>query len=133
MPIDHGAPPKIPTALLPYQSYTEDPKWQIRFTAMWCGALGLFVVLASPRALRPSNLRHALRPSRLLGVRLRGVYEPVPNEPQIVGNVKDGGTEKPRREEGSPLKTIGRVLDGVRLWSLPGIPLNVGQSAFFLY
>ncbi|KAF7354432.1 Iron reductase [Mycena venus] len=125
MSVDHGTPPSIPTDLLPYESYTEDPKWQIRFTAMWCAALGLCVVLAAPRALRLSNLKQALNPRRLLGVRVRGEYEAVPSEPEIVG--REGRTEKPRREQGSVVRTIGRVLDSVRLWSLPGIPLNVGQ------
>jgi hypothetical protein len=54
-----------------------------------------------------------------------GDYEPVPSEPEMAGK-----EEKPRRVEGNAVKTVGRVLDSVRLWSLPGIPLNAGQSAF---
>jgi hypothetical protein len=46
--IDHGTPPSVPTALLPYESYTEDPIWQIRFTAMWCAALAFCVLLVAP-------------------------------------------------------------------------------------
>ncbi|KAF8174797.1 hypothetical protein K438DRAFT_1771378 [Mycena galopus ATCC 62051] len=38
-----------------------------------------------------------------------------------------GETEKPRREKGSPVTTVVRVLDSMRLCSLPWILLNVGQ------
>ncbi|KAJ7361090.1 iron reductase [Mycena albidolilacea] len=119
MSVDHGAPPIIPTDLLPYESYTEDPKWQIRFTAMWCAALGLGILLAAPRAFRLQNLQQ----TALLGVRVRGEYEEVPTqEPDTKLEPKTLEEEK-----GSPLKTMGRLLDSIRLWSLPGIPLNVGQ------
>ncbi|KAJ7925579.1 hypothetical protein B0H13DRAFT_2248863 [Mycena leptocephala] len=102
--IDHGTPPSIPTALLPYESYTEDPIWQTRFTAMWCAALAFCVLLAAPRALRLVSFRELWK-NGVWGVR--------------VGD--------PERDGGSAVLTAARVVDSVRLWSLPGITLNVGQ------
>ncbi|KAJ6566192.1 hypothetical protein B0H19DRAFT_1025025 [Mycena capillaripes] len=116
--IDHGAPPVIPTALLPYESYTEDPKWQTRFTAMWCAALGFAILLAAPRAFGLRTLRERLRVGGV-SVRGEGGYA-------VAATAIPAGKEM-AREEGSTLMTLGRVLDSVRLWSLPGIPLNVGQ------
>jgi hypothetical protein len=66
--IDHRTPPSVPTALLPYDSYTEDPIWQIRFTVMWCAALAFCVLLAAPRALGLVSFRE------LWG---NGVYAPL--------------------------------------------------------
>ncbi|KAJ6458581.1 iron reductase [Mycena vitilis] len=124
--MSHGAPPIIPTDLLPYESYTEDPKWQTRFTAMWCAALALGILLAAPRAFRKRTLAEGVG-AGWLGVRVRGEYEGVPQDEvsEISGDGKAG--KELKTEEGSTLVTMGRVLDSVRLWSLPGIPLNVGQ------
>ncbi|KAJ7636327.1 iron reductase [Roridomyces roridus] len=110
--------PVIPEVLLPYESYTLDPKWQIRFTAMWCAALGLFVLLAIPHAFGLRSIRESA--VGWLGIRLRGLYEEVPQE-------EKQENAAPRVWRGNALVTMGRVLGCVRLWSLPGIPLNVGQ------
>ncbi|KAJ6492247.1 iron reductase [Mycena sanguinolenta] len=121
MSVDHGAPPVIPSALLPYDSYTIDPAWQLHFTAMWGAALGFVVLLAAPRALRLRNLR--LLSKNLLGVRVRGEYEPLPTrEPDAPSE-----SRIPKKPTGSTVLTAGRLLDSVRLWSLPGLPLNLGQ------
>jgi hypothetical protein len=123
--IDHGTPPSIPTALLPYESYTEDPIWQTRFTAMWCAALAFCVLLAAPRALRLVTFRDLWK-NGVWGVRVRGAYESVPQDADA-----DGEKGKiPERDGGSAVLTAARVVDSVRLWSLPGITLNLGQSAF---
>ncbi|KAJ7192945.1 hypothetical protein B0H12DRAFT_1039489 [Mycena haematopus] len=122
MSVNHGTPPVIPTALLPYESYEIDPQWQRHFTAMWCAALALAVLLAAPRALRLRNLR--LLYTSLLGVQVRGEYEAVPT--RELDSAALGGPV-PEKKTGSAVLTTGRVLDSVRLWSLPGIPLNVGQ------
>ncbi|KAJ7138880.1 hypothetical protein C8R46DRAFT_1136442 [Mycena filopes] len=122
---DHGAPPIIPGDLLPYESYTEDPKWQGRFTIMWGAALALAIVLSAPRAFRLRSLRQSA--TGLLGIRVRGEYERVPTQDDDVGTGK-GETQSTRGvEKGSALRTFGRVMDSMRLWSAPGIPLNVGQ------
>ncbi|KAJ7164427.1 iron reductase [Mycena filopes] len=119
---DHGAPPIIPGDLLPYESYTEDPKWQIRFTAMWCGALGLAILLGAPRAFRLHNMRRSM--SGLLGVRVREEYQILLADED---GEKGGGAPPVEIQKGNALTTARRVLDSVRLWSLPGIPLNAGQ------
>lgn len=117
-----GTPPIIPSDLLPYESYTEDPKWQIRFTAMWCAALGLAVLLAAPRALFSPRIRESAR--GFLGVRVRGGYESLPQE-------EEKTAQAPVPIQNRTVPTIAaRVLGSVQLWSLPGINLNIGQSAF---
>ncbi|KAJ7459234.1 iron reductase [Mycena latifolia] len=122
--MSHGAPPVIPTDLLPYESYTEDPKWQTRFTIMWCAALALAVVLAAPQAFSPRNLKASA--AGLLGVRVRGAYEGLlQDDKQREGAPIPQRAETPTRA--SALTTAARVLGSFRLWSLPGITLNVGQ------
>ncbi|KAJ7710433.1 hypothetical protein B0H17DRAFT_1847 [Mycena rosella] len=120
---DHGTPPPIPTQFLPYESYTEDPKWQTRFTAMWCAALGLAVLLAMPRAFALRNLKDSAR--GLGGVRVRGEYEAVPQEEEKYVDAGSRPDATPRKA--NALTTAGRVLGSFRLWSLPGLRLNVGQ------
>ncbi|KAJ7722393.1 hypothetical protein B0H16DRAFT_1385845 [Mycena metata] len=122
---DHGAPPVIPTDLLPYESYTEDPKWQGRFTMMWGIALALAIVLAAPRAFRLRSLRQSL--TGLLGIRVRDEYERVPMQDDDGREGRTTMAERKAVETGNPVTTLGRVLDSMRLWNVPGIPLNVGQ------
>lgn len=125
---DHGAPPIIPSDLLPYESYTEDPKWQGRFTIMWGAALAICILLAAPRAFRLRNLRQSV--TGLLGLRVRGQYEAVPTQED--NDTKGAVTDRTPIETGNGLTTFGRVLDSMRLWSAPGVPLNVGQSEHIL-
>ncbi|KAJ6566161.1 hypothetical protein B0H19DRAFT_1257430 [Mycena capillaripes] len=98
---------------LPYESYSEDPKLQTRFTAMWCAVLGLAVLPVAPRALALPAIRERPRTRGVQGVETEGC---------------DG--KEMKRKEGSALETMGRVLDSVQLRSLPGIPLNVGQTGY---
>ncbi|KAJ7199386.1 ferric reductase like transmembrane component-domain-containing protein, partial [Mycena pura] len=125
MSVDHGTPPTIPADLLPYQSYTEDPKWQSRFTLMWGAALGAAVLVAALQgALRLRSVRDAAR--ALLGVRMRGTYEAVPccvDECEPPSREKESRASRPS----SGTATVGRVLASMRLWSAPGFPLNIGQ------
>ncbi|KAJ7703720.1 ferric reductase like transmembrane component-domain-containing protein [Mycena rosella] len=124
--MSHGTPPPIPTEFLPYESYTEDPKWQTRFTAMWCGALALAVLLAAPRALGVRNLKESAR--GLLGVRMRSEYEALPRDN---ADMPSPPNSKPRPRVNG-LTTATRVLGSFRLWSLSGITLNIGQSGLSL-
>ncbi|KAJ7106542.1 ferric reductase like transmembrane component-domain-containing protein [Mycena epipterygia] len=119
--MSHGTPPVIPADLLPYESYVEDPKWQTRFTAMWCAALGLCIILAAPRALRLKSLKERAR--GMLGIRVRGEYEALPSDDKGGG----GSGAIPPLQSANALTTTARVLRSSTLWSLPGITLNVGQ------
>ncbi|KAH9966357.1 hypothetical protein BGW80DRAFT_1342341 [Lactifluus volemus] len=47
-----GTPPTIPSQFQIYDSYVEDPKWQLRFTEIWAGCLGLALVLSLPTIFR---------------------------------------------------------------------------------
>ncbi|KAJ7780047.1 iron reductase [Mycena maculata] len=114
-----GTPPVIPSDLLPYESYTEDPKWQIRFTAMWCAALGLIVLAAAPSALSLRSIRENAR--GWLGLRVRGEYDPLPQE-ACCTEMKPVPTQRT-----SKWTTAARVLGSFRLWTLPGLRLNAGQ------
>ncbi|CAK5275854.1 unnamed protein product [Mycena citricolor] len=120
MSTDHGAAPVIPSSLLPYQSYTLDPVWQTRFTYMWCAALGAFVLLNLPRTFTPASIRENLLVSwRGVGVDYTEVDY---NQDAAPPRKPVAGVQTRRRTWGF----IGRIMS-LRLWCLPGLPLNMGQ------
>ncbi|KAJ7267125.1 iron reductase [Mycena rebaudengoi] len=75
MAIDHGTPPPIPQEFQQYDSYAEDPKWQTRFTIMWCAPLALCVLLGLPRLVR--GLRNGRALAGTAGVRVASEYAPL--------------------------------------------------------
>ncbi|KAJ7495621.1 ferric reductase like transmembrane component-domain-containing protein [Mycena latifolia] len=126
--MSHGTPPVIPENLRQYNSYVEDPKWQGRFTLMWCSLLALCVVLAAPRVVRGVHSGAAF--AGIVGLRAAALYAPLPSEsdalsPQstIVDSAKHGGAASRRHWA----HTAASLLSGVALWSIPGIDFNLGQ------
>ncbi|KAG1844013.1 hypothetical protein C8R48DRAFT_818734 [Suillus tomentosus] len=63
------AAPVIPSSFQIYNSYVEDPKWQIKFTIIWCSGLALAVAVSVP-SLRGGPAFHA-RATHPLGVSSR--------------------------------------------------------------
>ncbi|KAJ7931052.1 iron reductase [Mycena leptocephala] len=129
--IDHGTPPSIPVALQQYNSYVEDPKWQIRFTLMWCSVLSLGVVLAAPRVVR--GLLTGAAFAGVAGVRVAALYAPLASDDDrsstqstIVGDIKMG-TGRVGRARRNWVYTAASLLSSFALWSIPGIGLNLGQ------
>nr|GAT50545.1 iron reductase [Mycena chlorophos] len=119
----HGTAPSLSAPNLPYQSYALDPRWQKRFTAMWVAALGACIFIAVLRgSLRLRNLKNAAK--NLLGIRVRGLYETVPC--CLDGDLPDKRPKVDARPTGA-LVRLGRALNALRLWSLPGLDLNAGQ------
>ncbi|KAJ6605129.1 ferric reductase like transmembrane component-domain-containing protein [Mycena sp. CBHHK59/15] len=126
--MSHGTPPVIPDNLRQYNSYVEDPKWQGRFTLMWCSLLAFYVVLAAPRVVR--GVRSGAAFAGIAGVRAAALYAPLPSDddalsPQstIVCHTKNG-VAWPRKHW---VHTAASLLSSFALWSIPGIDLNLGQ------
>ncbi|KAJ7107715.1 hypothetical protein C8R44DRAFT_637013 [Mycena epipterygia] len=131
--MSHGTPPVIPQELRPYNSYVEDPKWQIRFTVIWCSVVAFGVVLAMPRMVR--GLRTGSAFSGLAGVRVAALYAPLVAElgddtstlnsrqSTIVEDAKIGAARVPMHWT----HTAASLLSSFALWSVPGIDLNLGQ------
>ncbi|KAJ6562161.1 hypothetical protein B0H19DRAFT_1143725 [Mycena capillaripes] len=139
--VDHGAPPEIPQELQPYNSYVEDPKWQRRFTLMWGALLGVCVLLAAPRVVR--GLRTGAVFAGFMGVRVAGLYAPLPSEVSekeefddsstrstlVVADAAEIGTERRLGGRKHWIYTAVRLLSSFALWHIPGIDLNIGQMS----
>ncbi|KAJ7112851.1 iron reductase [Mycena crocata] len=129
--MSHGTPPVIPPEFQQYNSYVEDPKWQRRFTLMWCSVLGFCIFFAVPRVVR--GLRSGAALAGMTGVRVGALYAPLPSS--------DGDLSPQSTVVGDPLNISGPVLrprkywvyaassllSSYALWRIPGINLNVGQ------
>ncbi|KAG5635701.1 hypothetical protein H0H81_010349 [Sphagnurus paluster] len=108
---DTGAPPVIPTELQPYNSYVQDPIWQLRFTYAWTAALALFLLASVPKLFRARGLGwHWVG---LGGLGLRGVREVWSGEErgvyQRVGEVQiQGQGDKGDRESVSTGESVGK-------------------------
>ncbi|KAJ6534483.1 ferric reductase like transmembrane component-domain-containing protein [Mycena vulgaris] len=129
--MSHGTPPVIPTEFRQYNSYVEDPKWQTRFTLMWCSLLGFCIFLAVPRVMRGLRSRAAL--AGFAGVHVAALYAPLPSDdgalsPQstIVDDDRIRNMRLTARHRHWFHKAAS-LLSSLALWSVPGIDLNVGQ------
>ncbi|KAJ6586450.1 ferric reductase like transmembrane component-domain-containing protein [Mycena vulgaris] len=130
--MSHGTPPVIPEALLPYNTYIEDPKWQVRFTIIWGSLLGVCVVCAAPRVI--NGLRSGTALAGLAGVRVAELYAPLPSDDDAdalsqttaVGSARSvsGPSAGPARNW---VHTTASLLSSFTLWNIPGISLNLGQ------
>ncbi|KAF8630478.1 hypothetical protein AX15_002894 [Amanita polypyramis BW_CC] len=123
---DLGAPPIIPTGLQQYNSYVQDPKWQIKFTIVWTSVLGTFVIAASPRLLK--RIRDGSLLAGAVGITEDArAYERIAEKmdaevEEIVG--RSGVT--PRTRVLFMEKALN-VLRSVLYWIPPWLDLNVGQ------
>ncbi|KAF8055170.1 hypothetical protein FPV67DRAFT_1680727 [Lyophyllum atratum] len=137
---DTGAPPVIPTELQQYNSYVEDPKWQIKFTIAWTSVLAAFVLIALPAVLSTRRKWAA----EIFGVSedWRGRYTrlddketeeqdtPEKERKSCCGRVHSISEiqQVPQRRKSHVI--IARVLSAlgsVIYWTPPGIGLNAGQ------
>ena len=138
---DFGKPPEIPAEFqlykcvpvlqilyalvvdrFPSSSYEEDPKWQRKFTIVWCSALAAATVLSLPYLVR--SFRNGRLYTGMMGVSERWGYEPIAQKEEVRLQV--------RRSRRRALEGRLSVIGGMLLWTAPGIGLNVGQSTFIL-
>ncbi|KAI0027920.1 ferric reductase like transmembrane component-domain-containing protein [Vararia minispora EC-137] len=113
-----GKPPTVPTQFQIYDSYAEDPKWQITFTKIWCGCLAAAVGLSAPRFLRAVRRRRA-------HVDLFGVRDDSGRAYESVTQLRE--FPRPKSKFSEMLAGILRMLGSVLLWSPLGVGLDVGQ------
>ncbi|KAM6491232.1 Ferric reductase like transmembrane component domain containing protein [Amanita muscaria] len=123
---DTGSPIVVPSEMQPYNSYVEDPKWQIRFTIAWTSLLGLFVVFALPRVIR--RLRTGTFFIDVTGLKGdyggRGTYERVGEEKGVKTKSKPKTT---RGRFESAKNVMDNIFGSMVYWSLPRVELNAGQ------
>ncbi|KAI6042176.1 iron reductase [Pisolithus marmoratus] len=104
-----GLPPQPPSSLQIYNSYVVDPQWQLKFTTIWCTALGVAIVASLPTLVR--SLRNGRSLKGILGVSedlRKAGYAAIACEdkpPPL----------RPRRGAGA----VWRSLVSVRHWTLP--------------
>ncbi|KAL0060941.1 ferric-chelate reductase Frp1 [Marasmius tenuissimus] len=113
---DFGKPPEIPAEFGLYNSYEEDPKWQLKFTIVWCSALAAATILSLPHLVR--SFRNGCAYTSMMGVREQSGYESISQKEEEPMRVRRG-----RRTVEGILSVVG----GILLWTAPGIGLNVGQ------
>ncbi|GLB45701.1 putative FAD-binding domain containing protein [Lyophyllum shimeji] len=130
---DTGTPPVIPPELQQYNSYIEDPKWQVKFTIAWTSVLALFVVLALPAAVRGRRKWAA----QIFGVSedWRGRYarlgdqDAEPEKKSCCGVSERSSVPGPSRRKRRVVvaRRILLAIGSVFYWTPPGIGLNAGQ------
>ncbi|KAH7920823.1 iron reductase [Leucogyrophana mollusca] len=110
------APPVVPSSLQVYNSYVEDPKWQRKFTIIWCSVLGFAIVVSLPALLLSIRNGRALK--GFFGVSedlSRKGYRSVTND------------EKLARRLGRKISALWSAVNSPRLWAPPHLKLNAGQ------
>ncbi|KAF5378453.1 hypothetical protein D9615_007065 [Tricholomella constricta] len=138
---DTGTPPVIPTEFQQYNSYAEDPKWQIKFTIAWTSVLAFFALLAVPAIVR--GRRKWLAEAFGVSEDWRGRYARLDDkETEVLDAVekekksccgRTHGTHEihspleSRRKSQIVLARLVSALGSVFYWSPPGIGLNAGQ------
>ncbi|KIJ64231.1 hypothetical protein HYDPIDRAFT_112190 [Hydnomerulius pinastri MD-312] len=111
-----GAPPVIPSSLQIYNSYVEDPKWQRKFTIIWCSALGLAIAASLPALIR--SLKN--------GRSLKGLFG-VSEDLQRRGYMPMGNDDKLPPRQSAGVSRLWYSVVSIRQWSLPYVELNAGQ------
>ncbi|KAG1897198.1 iron reductase [Suillus fuscotomentosus] len=105
------AAPVVPSSFQIYNSYVEDPQWQIKFTIIWCSGVTLAVAVSIPSVVL--GLRHG-RP--LKGITGISETEPPPTT----------------HRRGRRLVGAWNALISLTYWSPPKLGLNVGQIIVLL-
>lgn len=103
--------------LMVHSSYVEDPKWQRKFSIIWASFVGLAVLASAPRLWKSIKQGRAFKG-------FWGVTENFGSE-RYVATLSEAQIPGRRR---NPFSDILRSVGSLRLWSLPGLELNLGQS-----
>ncbi|KAG1830120.1 iron reductase [Suillus variegatus] len=110
------AAPVVPSSFQIYNSYVEDPKWQIKFTIVWCSGLALAVAVSVPSLIL--GLRHGRSLKGIAGISEINGYQPAHS---------DGKEPPPARQRRPRLVGAWNALISPMYWSPPKLGLNLGQ------
>ncbi|KAG1785289.1 uncharacterized protein HD556DRAFT_1450882 [Suillus plorans] len=104
------AAPVVPSSFQIYDSYVEDPKWQIKFTMIWCSGLALTVAVSVPSFILGLSNRRSLK--GITGISETNGYQPAHS---------DGKEPPPTRRRHRRLVGALNALILPTYWSLPKI------------
>lgn len=99
-------------------SYEIDPKWQRKFTAIWCSAFGLAVLLSSPRLIR----------SFRSGKGLSGAWGIRESDSTASGYTLMKAEVIPLRRRQQVVSEALSPVFSMLWWTPPGVELSLGQS-----
>jgi ferric-chelate reductase len=101
-----------------YSSYVEDPKWQIKFTIIWCSGVALALAVSLQSLVL--GLRHGRSLKGITGVSETNAYQSAHS---------DDKEPPPTSRRGRRLVGAWNALVSPMYWSPPKLELNLGQSA----
>ncbi|KAG2097930.1 uncharacterized protein F5147DRAFT_816195 [Suillus discolor] len=104
-----------------FQLVVEDPKWQIKFTMIWCSNLALTVVVSIPSLIL--GLRHGRSLKGITGISETNGYQPARS---------DGKEPPPICRRHRRLVGAWNALISPTYWSPPKLGLNLGQIIVLL-
>ncbi|KAG1873923.1 iron reductase [Suillus subluteus] len=110
------AAPVVPSSFQIYNSYVEDPKWQIKFTIIWCTGVALAVAVSVPSLIL--GLRNGRSLKGIVGISETNGYQSAHS---------DGKEPPPTRRRGRRLVGAWNALISPTYWSPPKLGLNLGQ------
>jgi predicted ferric reductase len=110
------AAPVVPSSFQIYNSYVEDPKWQIKFTIIWCSGVALAVAVSVPSLIL--GLRHGRSLKGITGISETNGYQSA--------NFDDK-EPPPTHRRSRRLVGAWNALISPTYWSPPKLGLNLGQ------
>ncbi|KAG1738009.1 iron reductase [Suillus lakei] len=110
------AAPVVPSSFQIYNSYVEDPKWQMKFTIIWCSGMALAVAVSVPSLIL--GLRHGRSLKGIAGISETSGYRSAHS---------DSKEPPPIRRRGRRLVGAWSSLISPTYWSPPKLGLNLGQ------
>ncbi|KAJ7590895.1 hypothetical protein C8J56DRAFT_782506 [Mycena floridula] len=114
-----GTPIVIPPELAPYNTYLEDPKWQLKFTYIWVSCVATAVVFCAPSLVLSLMKGRAL--TGFWGIREEWGYKPVSSTSErLVAN-------RSTMNIGTRVSAVLKGLGGIVYWTPPGIEHNAAQ------
>ncbi|KAG1762575.1 iron reductase [Suillus occidentalis] len=110
------AAPVVPSNFQIYNSYVEDPKWQIRFTIIWCSGVALALAVSVPSLVL--GLRHGRSLKSITGISETNGYQSAHS---------DDKEPPPTNRRGRRLVGAWNAIVSPMHWSPPQLELNLGQ------
>lgn len=101
-----------------HSSYVEDPKWQIKFTIIWCSGVALALAVSVPSLVL--GLRHGRSFKGITGISETNGYQSAHS---------DDKEPPPTSRRGRRLVGAWNALVSPMHWSPTKLELNLGQSA----
>lgn len=99
-----------------HSSYVEDPKWQIKFTIIWCSGVALALAVSVPSLIL--GLRHGRSLKGITGISETNGYQSA---------YSDDKEPPPTSRRGRRLVGAWNALVSPMHWSPPKLELNLGQ------